>query len=91
MVTTNEIKSKLDELGFDAYTVPDLGSKDGVCVCINLNKEHSAAFYVNDNGNAVFRIDAGDRDVECTNAQQVIDIIFMTESVLGTKFFYYRE
>lgn len=91
MVTTNEIRSKLDQLGFDVHTVQDLGSKDGVCVYIDLNKEHSASFYVNDEGNAVFRIDAGDRDVECTNAQQIIDIIFMTESVLGTEFFYYRD
>lgn len=91
MVTTKEILEKLEQIGFEAYTIPDLGAKDGVCVQIRLNKEYSAGFYINESGNAVFKIDYGDRTVECTNAQQVIDIIFMTEYVLGTKFFYYKE
>ena len=91
MVTTNEIKSKLYQLGFDFITMADSGSKDGASLWITLNREHSASVYTNENGNAVLRIDNTERAVECTNAQQIIDIIFMTESVLGTEFFYYRN
>ena len=91
MVTTNEIKSKLYQLGFDFITIADSGSKDGVSFWITLNREHSASVYINENGNAVLRIDNTERAVECTNVQQIIDIIFMTESVLGTEFFYYRD
>lgn len=88
---TREVKEKLYVLGFDFITMADSGTKDGVSFWITLNNEHSASVYTNEKGNAVLRIDNLEQTVECTSAEQVIDILKMTESVLGTEFFYYRE
>ena len=45
----------------------------------------------NEKGNAVLRIDNMEQAVECTSAEQVIDIIKMTEILLGVEFFYFSE
>lgn len=88
---TREVKEKLYVLGFDFITMADTGAKDGVSIWITLNREHSASVYTNEKDNAVLRIDNLEQAVECTNAQQVIDIIMMFESLLGTEFYYYKE
>ena len=88
---TREVKSVLYDKGFDFITMADSGSKDGVSLWITLNNEHSASVYTNEKGNAVLRIDNLEQAVECTSAEQVIDIIKMSESLLGTEFFYFRE
>ena len=88
---TREVKEKLYVLGFDFITMSDSGAKDGVSFWITLNREHSASVYTNEKDNAVLRIDNLEQAVECNDAQQVIDIIMMFESLLGTEFYYYRE
>ena len=88
---TKDVKSVLYDKGFDFITMADSGSKDGVSLWITLNNEHSASVYTNEKGNVVLRIDNMEQAVECTSAEQVIDIIKMTEILLGVEFFYFRE
>ena len=88
---TKDVKSVLYDKGFDFITMADSGSKDGVSLWITLNNEHSASVYTNEKGNVVLRIDNMEQSVECTSAEQVIDIIKMTEILLGVEFFYFRE
>ena len=77
MKNTTTLRKFLEENGFWADMVGDMGAKDGCCLILNINKEHFFTIYLEDNDSFIVRVDGSRNTVECATNEIVLNVIKM--------------